>query len=92
MQVFVANFNNNPIRYIKLPDNGLLINTKDYCLIAGITERPSGHVLAQPCLDIVSAINFSGSADFAIWLNETFVGYNIETLVHPTCNDEWNFA
>jgi len=91
MQVFVAHFKDKSIRYMTLPGNGLLINTKDYCRIAGIAERPREHVLAQPCLDLASATNFAGSEDFAIWLVESFAGYDVETLVHPICNDEWSF-
>jgi hypothetical protein len=60
-QVLTAYFNDHPIKYFIMPDKGLLINTSDYCRVMGIVDRPSGHVLGEPCLDIVSAVMFSGS-------------------------------
>jgi hypothetical protein len=92
MQVFVAHFKDSPIRYIETSDHGVLINTKDYCRAAGLTERPSGHALAKPCLDIVSAVMCAGDVDLAMWLNETFAEYNPATNVYPACDDDWNFA
>ena len=90
MQVLAANFNGYPIRYIALPENGLLINTKDYCRIASIADRPSGDVLAEPCIDLTSAVSFAGNTDFAMWLIGTFARYDLETLIHPICDDEWS--
>ena len=94
METHVANFQGKPISFLKLPGNGLLLRTTDFCGVLGIIERPAGTALSKPCLDLASAVSLSmaDNPDFAMWLNETFVGYNFETLVHPGCDDAWNFS
>ncbi len=95
MKVTNYNYKGKPIRVLtELLDKGILFNTKDICTILNIKERPSGSDLSSSCLDLASAVNIVGSynKDFAIWLNETFIEYNINTLVHPKCNDDWDFS
>jgi hypothetical protein len=93
METFTANYDGKQISFLKLPDNDLLLRTKDICRILGILDRPDDSALGQPCLDLASAANLALASDpeFAMWLNETFAGYNLETLVHPRCDDDWNF-
>ena len=93
MNVQKKEFRNSTIRFLELPDNDLLLNTKDVLAVLAITDRPEGSDLAEPCLDLVSAVNMASgnNDDFAMWLNESFAAYNLETLVHPNCEDEWNF-
>lgn len=93
MNVQQKEFRHRVIRYLELPDNDLLLNTKDVLAVLGITDRPQGSALAEPCLDLVSAVTVAAgnNNDFAMWLNESFASYNVETLVHPNCDDEWNF-
>ena len=89
--IFVANYAGESISCLRLPDNDLLLKTQDVCRILGISNRPAGSALDQPCLDLASAINLASPDDqFAMWLTETFAGYNPETLVHPQCDDDWN--
>ena len=83
-------YEGNTFRYIKLPDKDILFNTKDICKICNIEER-SGDILNKPCLDLISAIGSTWhNPDFATFLNETFREYNMETLVHPNCDNDWN--
>ena len=93
MNVQKKEFRNSTIRYLELPDNDLLLNTKDVLAVLAITDRPQGGNLAEPCLDLASSVNVASGSndDFAMWLNESFADYNLETLVHPNCEDEWNF-
>jgi hypothetical protein len=96
MNVSTAEYNGNRIRFLALPDNGLLLNTKDVCEALGITSRPAGTELGEPCLDLAGAIGAAlsddvGDVDFVEWLQETFANYRDVTLVRPRCNDEWNF-
>ncbi len=42
MYVSTAEYNGNWIRFLALPDNGLLLNTKDVCGVPGIASRPPG--------------------------------------------------
>ena len=94
METSVANYQGKPISFLILAGNDLVLRTIDVCGVLGIVDRPGGSVLGQPCLDLASAVNLALAQDpeFAMWLNETFVGYNLETLVHPRCADNWNFA
>jgi hypothetical protein len=91
MEVTTADYKGNPITFVKLPGNGLLLKTKDVCKVLGITDRPAGNELSQPELDLASAVNLamSDDPDFAMWLNETFAGYNLETLVRSKWDDDW---
>ena len=93
MNVQKKEFRNSTIRYLELPDNDLLLNTKDVLAVLAITDRPQGGNLAEPCLDLASAVNVASgnNNDFAMWLNKSFAEYNLETSVHPNCEDEWNF-
>lgn len=93
MEISTSEYDGNEIRFLRLPENGLLLNTKDVCGLLGVKVRPPGTALSQPCLDLASAIGIAGqnNADFAMWLNEAFAGYDLETLIHPRCNDEWSF-
>ncbi len=92
MVVHTSDYKGNKIRFIKLPGNELLLNTKDICSVLRISNRPVGTALSQPCMDLASAINAAGSnTDFVMWLNETFTNCNLATLVHPQCDDDWNF-
>jgi len=92
MNVKNTQYKGKTIRYLVLPDNGLLLNTTDVLGIMGIGVRPQGSDLAQPCLDLASAITVAGSNnDFATWLIETFENYSSETPVIPRCDDDWNF-
>ncbi len=94
MNVQQKKFQKSAIRYLELPKRGLLLNTKDVLAVLHITERPEGSVLAESCLDLTSAIREASrhNTDFAKWLNETFASYNPEALVHPSCDDGWNFT
>ena len=94
MNIKQKRFQNRIIRYLELPKKDLLLNTKDVLAVLHITKRPEGSVLAGSCLDLASAVRLAAGKDaaFARWLNEAFAGYNLELLVHPKCDDEWNFA
>lgn len=92
-EILQADYNSMLIRVMKLPGNGLLLNTKDVCQVLDITHRPAGSELASPCLDIASAVKIASSCDdddFAMWVSEAFFGYALETLVHPRVDDDWN--
>lgn len=93
MNVKNTQYKEHTIRYLELPDNDLLLNTKDVLSVAGIKERPQGSDLAESCIDLTSAVTAvaGNSVDFATWLNETFSGYNLQTQLRPKCDDEWNF-
>jgi prophage antirepressor-like protein len=85
-------YKTSKIRFITLPDNGLLLNTRDICSALGITDRPAGSDLSQPSLDLASAVIVAASldSDFAMWLNESFTNYNSQQLVHPHCDELWS--
>lgn len=90
MVVHISNYKGIKIRFVSLPNNGLLLNTKDVCSVLKINNRPAGSVLSGPCIDLAGAINVAASdTDFGMWLNETFANYNPQTLVHPQCDDDW---
>ena len=91
MDVRTAEYNEQQIRFLELPPSGLLLNTKDVCMVLGIIERPEGDELADPSLDLTSAVLIAAGYDdaFAMWLHETFAGYDIETLVGPPLDDDW---
>lgn len=93
METSISNYKGRPVSFLKLPDNHVLLKTIDICDILEIDERPTGTVIAQPCLDLASAVNLALANDpeFAMWLNETFAGFNPETSVHPKCDDNWKF-
>ena len=90
MNVNTKQYRQYALRYLELPDNGLLLNTKDVLDILGIDECPKGGELSQPCLDLASAVMLASSSDvnFAMWLNEAFFVYNPETLVRSICDDD----
>lgn len=90
MVVHTSVYKGVKVRFINLPDNGLLLNTKDICSVLKVTNRPVGTVLSGPCIDLASAINVAASnTDFVMWLNGTFANYDLQTLVHPQCDDDW---
>lgn len=93
MKVQQKSFRHSTIRYMELPDGDLLLSTKDVLIALGITDRPQGSYLAEPCLDLASAVSVAtgNNDDFAMWLIKAFADYNRETLVHPICEDEWDF-
>ena len=92
MKIGKYKYKGKTIRTIELPDGGILFNTKDICYILDIKERPEGHELSEPCLDLVSTVNTAKSYNegFAMWLIEKFAAYNNETLIRPKCNDNWD--
>jgi hypothetical protein len=94
MRVLQKTYRNNTIRYLELPENGLLLNTRDVLVILGVADRPQGTALAEPCLDLTSAemVALESDLDFAEWLMREFGGYNRETGVLPNCTDDWNFG
>src|SRR5437764_3591468 len=97
MNASTAEYEGHQIRFLALPDGGLLLNTKDVCGVLGITDRPAGTELGEPCLDLVGAIRTAlsedvGDVDFVEWLQDTFMQYRDETLLRPRCDDEWNFG
>lgn len=97
MNISTAEYEGNRIRFLALPDGGLLLNTKDVCAVLGISDRQAGTELGEPCLDLVSAIRAALSedvsdVDFVEWLQDTFMQYRDETLLHPRVDDEWNFS
>lgn len=92
MTVQTVDYKTSKIRFLTLPDNGLLLNTRDICSALEITDRPAGTDLSQPCLDLASAVNVAASLDsyFAMWLNESFINYNSQQFVHPHCDELWS--
>ena len=92
MDVFIAEYNGIPVRFLKLPDKGLLLNTADLCKILRITNRSTDEDLGLPWLDLVSAVSIAStrSIDFSQWLNETFGGYKMETSDRATWDHELN--
>ena len=93
MRVQQKTYRNNTIRYLELPKNDLLLNTKDVLAILGVADRSQGSALAESCLDLASAemVALESDLDFAEWLMREFGGYNRETGVHPDCTDDWIF-
>lgn len=93
MKVRQKSYQKNTIRYLELPENDLLLNTKDVLAALGVADRPQGSVLAEPCIDLASAMTAALGTDAALaeWLIEEFGGYKKETLVHPQCGDDWIF-
>lgn len=79
------------MRFLRLPDNGLLINTKDFCSILDIQNRPSGTDIGASSLDLASAIRigYGYDQDFGEWLRQNFDGCNPQTLVQAGLDDEW---
>lgn len=94
MIIRFSEYHDSRIRFITLSDNGLLLNTIDVCSVLGITDRPADSVLSLPCLDLASAVIVASAQDidFAMWLNENFASYNSQQLLHPQCDDNWEFA
>lgn len=93
MNVQIAEYNGQQIRFLEGPGNEVLLNTKDVCRVLDITERPDRTELSQPSLDLASAIGVAAARDedFALWLDERFVPYNPQALVRPNLDDDWNF-
>ena len=94
LNVQTAEYNGQRIRFLEVPPNGLLLNTKDVCMVLRITERPDGTELSQPSLDLASAIGVAAGRDedVALWLNERFARYNPQTSARPTLDDDWIFS
>jgi hypothetical protein len=93
LNVQTAEYNGQQMRFLEVPSNGLLLNTKDVCRVLGITERPDGTELNRPSLDLASAVGVAAARDedFALWLNERFGQYNPQALDRPNVDDDWNF-
>jgi len=92
MEVKEASFEGQRLRYLKLPQNGLLFNTKDFCSILNIEEREPHTEFASPCIDFARAVlGSAGNESFLDWLLQQFSGYEAETSLHPNCNDDWEF-
>ena len=91
MEYFTVEYKGREIACLRFPDKGLLLKTKDICAILNIVERPYGHELSAPSLDLASAsmLAYVRDSDFAEWLTETFASYNLETLVRPMSDDDW---
>jgi prophage antirepressor-like protein len=94
LNVQIAEYNGQQIRFLEGPGNEVLLNTKDVCRVLDITERPDRTDLSQPSLDLASAIGVAAARDedFALWLDERFVQYNPQALVRPNLDDDWNFT
>jgi hypothetical protein len=92
METKTTNYQGTLITFMTLPGNDLLLKTKDVCRVLDIIDRPVGTELSQLSLDFAGAVYLAMQydANFAKWLNETFAGYNLETLVRPECDDDWN--
>jgi hypothetical protein len=85
------------IRFVILPDNGLLFNTSDICRIVDISSDNRWDELTEPSIDKASAIfaamwvGNEEALDFIDWLNETFIEFSNETPVSSVKIDIWNF-
>ena len=69
------------------------LNTEDVCSVLGNIERPEGTDLAESSLDLASAVNVALplNEDFAMWLNERFAQYDLETLAPPPLTaEDWD--
>lgn len=81
MKPQTAEYQEQSIRYYALPNNDLLLNSIDVYRILDVAERP-----ADKYLDLAGAIEVAYDADdedFAEWLQDTFIEYNLQTLVRP---------
>ncbi|MEW6126707.1 MAG: hypothetical protein AB1757_06690 [Acidobacteriota bacterium] len=79
MQIQVTKFNGERLRYVTLPDGGILFNTKDVNQILGRVGDPN----EQPELDKAGAILLTSGTEFSEFLMREFSGYDDETLVRP---------
>jgi hypothetical protein len=93
METLIAQYKGTQISFLQLPDNGLLLKTKDILKVLGIPERSVGIALRKPCLNLYDAFSLARSHDpeFASWLDQTFAKYELTTLVVPECGEEWHF-
>lgn len=94
MKIKEKTYKDTKLRFIEILENGLLLNTKDFCKILKISERELNSELSSPSLDLVSAINITLSEqdkEFSEWLIMSFDGYDRETLIRPNSDDDWNF-
>jgi hypothetical protein len=94
LEVRAAEYAGHRIRFIEGPETQLLLNTEDVCGVLGRVERPEGSDLAESGLDLTSAVTVAlqyGDEEFAMWLNERFGRYDLETLVRPRLTaEDWN--
>jgi len=90
-------YKDQKIRFIILPDNGVLLNTSDICKVIGVEKQERYGELTEPEIDKASAViatlavGNDEALDFVDWLVETFINFNDGTLVRPSGNDLWNF-
>jgi len=81
MEISTMEYNGKIVRFLKMPENGLLIKSKDVYAALGLNE-----CLSHVWLDLAEAVCVAGKNDdtnFAMWLNETFAEYESITLVRP---------
>ena len=92
METLIASYKGTPILFVPVETNGLLLKTTDICNVLGINERPVDSALSKPSMNLTTAVTLAKriDADFAMWLNETFAGYDLETHDEPfKSDDDW---
>lgn len=95
MQVHTAQYAGQTIRYSIILENGILFNTLDVCRILRIPRRPLSTILYSSCLNMVGIIKMAltdgrNEMELVEWLENNFIGYEIETPVIIECDEEWN--
>lgn len=94
MNVLTADFHSKTIRYAFVSENGVLFNTIDICRILRILKRPANGALSRSCLNMKEIIRTAltdgrKNVELVEWLETNFIGYEIETPVEPSCDDDW---
>lgn len=91
MQLSVEKFGGEEIRYLKLDNGGVLLNSKDLCSILSITDRSTTPELLPPCINLTHAIQHAAriNIDFALWIRDTFMGCYSDSPVTSIPNNEW---
>jgi prophage antirepressor-like protein len=91
LQTYAVDYYGIAIRFFKLPDNNILLNTNDVCQVLGITNRAYDEDLSISGLDLVSAVSIASkyNINFTQWLNRTFSTYKQENTLRAEYEDRW---
>lgn len=95
MNIQTADFQGKIVRYSIVSDTGILFNTADICRVLDITNCSETSILSDSCMNMAGIIKTAltenrNKMEFVEWLEENFVGYEIETPVSFVCDDDWS--
>lgn len=97
MNVQTADFQGKIVRYSIISDNGILFNTTDVCRVLEIADHSGTSIFRNSSMNMAEIIKTAlienrNKMEFVEWLEKNFVGYEFETPVDLTCDNDWDVA